>query len=167
MATNKDEWGNIELPGFGDDKLLRPDINRILANIEKNKSKKMRKKVSDAHRGSKRTEESKQKMSAVQKEICKNKIPTHLFDPEIHAKAIAKQKGIARPQTSLALKGKPSALKGRVRNELSNKLRGKPKSEEHKAKMRKPKIKSACPHCKKMVAPNIMARYHMDNCKLK
>ena len=34
MIKDKDEWGNIELPGFGDDKLLGPNINRIIAAKE-------------------------------------------------------------------------------------------------------------------------------------
>lgn len=165
---NKDEeWGNIELPGFGDDKLLRPDINKVLANISKNKSKEMRRKVIEGNTGKKRTEESKLKMSMIQKQICEGKIPTHLFDPTIRKKAADSQRGIARPNTSAKLKGKTSLLKGRERPELAAKLKGKTKSEEHKANMRKPKIKSECPHCKMMVAPNIMSRYHGDNCKFK
>jgi hypothetical protein len=31
---DNDEWGNIELPGFGDDKLLDPNLNRKLAAQE-------------------------------------------------------------------------------------------------------------------------------------
>jgi len=34
MIKDKDEWGNIELPGFGDDKLLDPNLNRKLAAKE-------------------------------------------------------------------------------------------------------------------------------------
>jgi hypothetical protein len=34
MINEKDEWGNIELPGFGDDKLLDPNLNRKLAAQE-------------------------------------------------------------------------------------------------------------------------------------
>ena len=29
---DKDEWGNIELPGFSDELLLSPKLNMILAN---------------------------------------------------------------------------------------------------------------------------------------
>lgn len=35
----------------------------------------------------------------------------------------------------------------------------KPKSESHKQNMRKPKIKSACPQCGLMCAPNVMSRH--------
>lgn len=31
MINEKDEWGNISLPGFGDDKLFDPNLNRKLA----------------------------------------------------------------------------------------------------------------------------------------
>lgn len=167
MTNRNDEWGNIELPGFDDSKLLRPDVNKVLANISKNKSKEMRRKVVEGNTGQKRTEESKLKMSIVQKQVCQGKIPTHLFNPITRQKAADSQRGIARPQTSAKLKGRPSALKGKERPELAAKLKGKAKSEEHKANMRKPKIKSECPHCKMMVAPNIMSRYHGDNCKFK
>lgn len=32
---NNDQWGNIELPGFDDNKLLDPQLNRVLAAKEK------------------------------------------------------------------------------------------------------------------------------------
>jgi hypothetical protein len=35
LSNQDDEWGNIELPGFGDDKLLSPNLNRRLANMTK------------------------------------------------------------------------------------------------------------------------------------
>jgi hypothetical protein len=41
----------------------------------------------------------------------------------------------------------------------------KPKSEETKLRMRKPKIKSTCPHCGKTGGHGGMVRYHYDNCK--
>lgn len=34
MINEKDEWGNISLPGFGDDKLLDPNLNRKFAAQE-------------------------------------------------------------------------------------------------------------------------------------
>lgn len=47
----------------------------------------------------------------------------------------------------------------------------KPKSEEHKEKLRgprpnakKPKTKIQCPICKVFGAPNVMKRFHFDNC---
>lgn len=60
---NPDEWGNIQLPGFDDSKLLDPNLNRVLANKETVKSPtwianhkagistpEYRKKVSDGHK---------------------------------------------------------------------------------------------------------------------
>lgn len=140
-------------------------INKRTANIQKNKSAEMREKVSVGNLGQKRSLESKQKMSEIQKQLCQNRIPTHLFDPKIHKKASDKQKGIPRPQTSAKLIGKPSKLKGKKRPNISNKLKGKPKSEAHKAKMRKPKLKYPCTVCGNLFAPNILVRFHHENCK--
>lgn len=68
---------------------------------------------------------------------------------------------------SLSLMGHTSSLKGVKRPRLAALLSGKPKSEEHKAKMRKPKVKSPCPHCGLMCAPNTLSRFHGENCKHK
>lgn len=44
----------------------------------------------------------------------------------------------------------------------------KPRSEEGKINMRKPRTQMlTCPHCCKTGASGNMARYHMDNCKVK
>ncbi len=73
-------------------------------------------------------------------------------------------------------KRQSDALKGRIFTEehlqklrkpnkdASNKKQ--PKSEEHKANMRKPKEKLECPKCHKLVAPNMFHRWHNENCKL-
>jgi hypothetical protein len=69
-----------------------------------------------------------------------------------------------KPEVALkisnALKGKPKS------EEHKAKLRG-PKSEEHIAKLRKPKPRIACPHCDKIGAPSPMKQFHFDNCKKK
>jgi thiamine biosynthesis protein ThiC len=44
---------------------------------------------------------------------------------------------------------------------ISSSGKGIKKSEETKARMRKPKAKSACPHCGLLCAPHMMAR-HID-----
>jgi ribosomal protein L32 len=43
--------------------------------------------------------------------------------------------------------------------------KGKHKSEEAKAAMRKPKPLKTCPHCGKTGGANTITRYHFDNCK--
>ena len=98
------------------------NIKRSAANVEKNTNPIIREKMASKIRGQKRTEESKKRMSEIQKEICKDRVPEHLFDPAIHEKAIAKQRGIPRPQTSQKLKGRKSKLIGKKRPELSKKL---------------------------------------------
>jgi hypothetical protein len=69
--------------------------------------------------------------------------------------------------------------KPEVASKISESLKGKPKSEEHKNKLRKPKSqehidklrgskpKIECPHCGKLGAPSPMKRFHFDNCKHK
>lgn len=42
---------------------------------------------------------------------------------------------------------------------------GKKLSEETKEKMRKPKVRGICPHCKKEGAMNSLTRYHFASCK--
>jgi hypothetical protein len=45
--------------------------------------------------------------------------------------------------------------------------KGKPKPAEFSQKLKKPKNKSACPHCRMIIAPHIMKRFHGDNCKVR
>jgi hypothetical protein len=60
-----------------------------------------------------------------------------------------------------------NSLKGKSKSEdHKEKLRG-PKSEGHKEKLRGPKPKISCPHCGKLGAPSPMKRFHFDNCKHK
>lgn len=163
------EWGNQTLPGFDADVLWN---KKHVANILKNKDPKVIEKIRVANTGQKRTKKQKANMSKVQKEVCKNKVPTHLHNSEIHEKAIAKQRGVARPQTSKVIQalydnGYKNPMKGKTNSGVSKALKGKPKSEEHKAKMRKPKKKSPCKHCGLLFAPNVLSRFHNDNCKHK
>ena len=46
MNTNTEEWGNIELPGLSDEKLLNTNWNYVAANREKAKDKNILKKLS-------------------------------------------------------------------------------------------------------------------------
>lgn len=92
--------------------------------------------------------------------------------------------------------GKSSGMLGKTHSEetrktLSQKLRGRVLSEEHKAALRKPrkntekmkghkkspetlakikgipKPKVECPHCKQLVPIHLRNRWHFDNCKVK
>ena len=64
-----------------------------------------------------------------------------------------------KQKLSEARKGKPHPINitDERREELSNHFSGMWKG--------KPKKKSPCPHCDLAVAPNIMSRWHGDNCK--
>jgi hypothetical protein len=104
-------------------------------------------------------------------------------------------RGKKRPDQSERMKGDKNHMKSEphvermrtnnpssnpeVAQKISNALKGKPKSEEHKQKLKKPKTeehkknlggpkpKIECPHCKMMGAPSPMKRFHFDNCKSK
>lgn len=54
-----------------------------------------------------------------------------------------------------------------VKLKISSSSKGHKKSESTKQKMRKPKNRIICPHCNFYSAPNIIKRFHLDNCKLK
>jgi len=75
---------------------------------------------------------------------------------ETKAAISAKKKGSIAPNKGATHTG-----------EALQKMR-KPRSEEGKANMRKPRSKMlTCPHCNKTGASGNMSRYHMDNCKSK
>lgn len=67
------------------------------------------------------------------------------------------------------------ALIGKKRGYLSDEIKlkisisskGHKKSEETKQKMRKPKNRIICTHCNYSSAPNIIKRFHLENCKLR
>ena len=74
-----------------------------------------------------------------------------------------------KAKISAAAKGNTHALGYKHTEETRAKISatklGKAFSEEHKAKLRKPKSTSQCPHCLKVGGNSSMTRYHFDNCK--
>lgn len=73
-----------------------------------------------------------------------------------------------RKKISESKKGKIAHNRGTKHTDETLQKMRKPRSEEGKANMRKPKIKRlTCPHCGKEGASGNMSRYHMDNCKHK
>jgi|APGre2960657423_1045063.scaffolds.fasta_scaffold20179_6 hypothetical protein len=74
----------------------------------------------------------------------------------------------AKTVISKKKKGQVPSNKGTKHKEEDILKMRKPRSEEGKANMRKPRTQMlTCPHCGKTGASGNMARYHMDNCKLK
>lgn len=68
----------------------------------------------------------------------------------------------------IALTGKKrTPLTNEIKSKISISSKGHKKSEETKQKMRKPKNKICCPHCNFYSAPNIIHRFHLNNCKHK
>jgi hypothetical protein len=72
----------------------------------------------------------------------------------------------ARRLGSLKLRGRPSWIKGKKNPYTEETL--KKLSESFSRRMKGvPKKKSPCNHCGKLFAPNMLNRYHNDNCKQK
>jgi hypothetical protein len=79
------------------------------------------------------------------------------------------------PKSETHRKNIAKALRGKKRQPHSEEVKkkislggkGLKKSEETKQKMRKPKARIECIHCGKISAPNIIKRFHLDNCKKK
>jgi len=106
------------------------------------------KTVSDRLTGRKRSIESRAKQSAT--------MTGRKLSPG-HAEKVARSNRIR----NLANKGKPAHNKG-----ISGPMKGVPKTEAHKANMRKPKSKLECPHCHKQGGSSQMKRWHFANCKM-
>ena len=103
--------------------------------------------------------ETKQKMSESKKgEKC------YLYNKkkENHPKYNKNSSNETKQKMSESKKGENNPLFGKI---PWNK--GKSKSEEHKQKLKKPKVKIICPHCGKEGGSNALKRYHFENCKQK
>lgn len=104
--------------------------------------------VSSNLSGRKRSEESKRKQSVT--------TTGRKLNPE-HAAKVARSNRLR----NFANIGKPAHNKG-----ISGPMKGIPKTEEHKANMRKPKEVVNCPHCHKQGGISQMKRWHFSNCKI-
>jgi hypothetical protein len=122
----------------------------------------VRKKVSEALKGRKKSPEAEAKRLKSREgfkhsEESKQKIQTALkgkAKTEEHKKQMSKSKlGHKRSQESI--------------NKQIEKRKGIPLSEEVKQKMRKPKSKLTCPHCQQVGGSSQMKRWHFENCKNK
>lgn len=123
----------------------------------------------DGASGYKHTTESKLNMSKSQKgKVLTEEHKANMRKPKSEegrkAIALARQTTTYRPseetkkKTSMALKGRPSPMRGRTQSE---------EARLKMSKMRKgvPKIKVSCPNCSKSVAINTANRWHFNNCK--
>lgn len=89
MTDKKDEWGNIELPGFSDDKLFDPHLNKKFAAKEFTKRDSWKKNnhaaIMQPDVVNSKSEKTKQAWKEDQTERCKNigtKISELWKDPE-------------------------------------------------------------------------------------
>lgn len=164
MSDN--EWGNIELPGVSDDKLLNPNLNKIISNKAKGNDPKFKEKMQVIY------EEIgfSKKMARINKKKWK--------DPEFKAKQIEKKiingaKPARKAQVSAQFKGVPkSATQRRKIGDATiafNKTKEGKKVIAARAEAQRgiPRKKVTCPHCGKEGGEGIMLRWHFDNCKHK
>lgn len=186
--SDKDEWGNIELPGLSDDILLSPKLNVKLANKSKNKTDKMRNATIQENK--KRAGESHPSfgkpssfVNCKHTEITKKKLSenhTGELNP-MHGKNHSED---AKKKISQAQQGEKSVWYGKThtestRKKISMSAKGKIFTDEHRKKLSdskkgKPAYNKGvnrtlvqCPHCGKEGGEGIMHRWHFDNCKHK
>lgn len=134
--------------------LSRPAKNKDV-RITSRTYTELRVHLSESKKGVKRkpfTEQAKRNMSAAKKG--KRYAPS---EKKIkHLQRITEERG--------SYDGESNPFYGKRHKEESKKAIGKSSSERF---LGKPKIKKPCIHCGKEVAPNMLNRFHMDNCKLK
>lgn len=121
-------------------------------------------KIKNSHIGKKLSDVTKQKISSGRKGISLNSVSQE--------KAAQSNTGKKRSaETKLKMKenhwSKNSIMKQEISDLLRTQFKGIPKSEEHKAALRKPKTKIQCPHCQMIGSSSIMKRWHFDECKLR
>lgn len=193
MINEKDEWGNIELPGFGDDKLLSPNLNKRLAN----QAKAVVAKIEGKYKGEKNGRYGKPVTEKTRKILSEKN--TGRVHGEEHRRKSARP-GILNGMYSKGelVAGEKNGFYGKTHDNettlhLSQIAKNRIKDHhcehcneyytaqaykqhhgdycEHNpnriVKERKKMAKQICPHCGKEAAPKCFARLHGDNCKNK
>lgn len=109
-------------------------------------------KMSECQKGKIFTEEHKANMRKPKSEEGRKAIALARLTTTYRPSTETKQK------TSIALKGRPSPMRGRNHTE-------KAKLKMSQWRKGRPKAKIACPQCAKLIAVNTAKRWHFDNCK--
>lgn len=152
MATDKDEWGNIELPGFGDDKLLGKNINYIISNKTQAKDPNWKKAQKKGIQQKTKTKEWKKNQLNGTRKIRANN-PEWKQNVALGAYKREENLGEKRltinRETMASKKWKKAQKLGCQQRSLN----------EDNFTM--------CPHCGKIVDNANYKRWHGDNCKLK
>jgi hypothetical protein len=166
MTNDKNEWGNLSLPGLSHEELMDPNLNYVLANLARNKDPKWLKKQQEIYKSPKFIK----LMGKISKE--------NWTDPEFQAKQHASRilawanASEERRQQVIDQFSQPKTEDhkkniGKAQKEFYKTPEGKKVLEQKAAKQRGvPKIKFTCPHCGKIGGP-ILKRWHFDNCKHK
>jgi hypothetical protein len=166
MTNEKDEWGNLSLPGFTHEQLMDPNLNYVLANLARNKDPKWLEKQAKIYKSP--------AFAKLIGKISKEKWTNPEFQAKQHVSRILawananeerRQQVIdqfSQPKTEDHKKNIAKAQK-----EFYKTPAGKKALEAKAAKQRGvPKMKFTCPHCKQVGGP-ILKRWHFDNCKQK
>ena len=133
--TNTEEWGNIELPGLDDEKLLKTNWNRVAASREKAKDPQYRLNLSKGLKGVKKHTNFGSKVSA--SSLGKSKSEEHKKNIRIAALNKPPVKEETAKKISLSKTGKKRSEE--TKRKISQLKLGKPKSEESKRNMKEAK----------------------------
>jgi hypothetical protein len=166
MINEKDEWGNLDLPGFSHEQLLDPNLNYVLANLARNKDPIWLAKQEEIYKSP--------KFKKLMGKISKQNWDNPEFQAKQHAARILawadaseerRQQVIdqfSKPKTESHCKNLSKAQTSFYKTSRGKKVLAQ-KSAKQKGKS-KPKI--TCPHCNIIGGP-VMKRWHFDNCKQK
>lgn len=114
--------------------------------------------------GYKHTNHSKKKMSLRKKGQKRNE---HARQQIAKGKLGKKRKPFTeKHKKNLSESNKGVLRSSETKKRISEALKGRKHSEETLKKLRTPKQKIICPHCKKTGGSSQMKRWHFDNCKL-
>lgn len=167
--VSSDNWANLkiengldggsipELCNFSDQDVIVWKANLRLgwASLKPSKKEEHRKHCQEAAiiRESKKTADQKQEQKRKELETKKQRDKT--ITDEIYQRKIQTEKSYG------------DEWRKDVNDKISRSLVGREFSEEHIQKLKGPKQKHLCPHCHRLFAPNMLKRYHGENCKFK
>lgn len=177
MTKDKDneQWGNLGIGDLSAEELLRPDINKVVANRRKAKDETWLKN----NREAKQKEAYIENQSNASKEVWQRdgfKTKMSNVHTEHWANNDERRDKVSKQMTELERTDNhcnniSSALKERYKDpEFAEQKQKQLKAAGSKisaALKGRPKPKRECPYCKQMIAANVFNRFHNDNCKAK
>ena len=180
-TTSTEIWGNIELPGFSDNLLLNPNLNKILANREKmQKGSEVYEKVVAAWTEEKRAETGEKSRQQWEDDEYRNRVilrqKQRWINNEEQRQQVIEWASQSKDQEhraniSKSLKEFYQTEQGRavIEKQHSNPNTRKKISDANKGV---PKPRVTCPHCQNSMPIHLVKRWnfndkHFDNCPQK